>query len=117
MAGPNPFAGASEAFAAACTGFDPQSADELRGMFEGLPQYFEEQAAAMKAFVDKCGSEFPLKSVVVEALGEIASNLAGLQDHASEVNQTFLQAHEDELNRLDNPRHGEELWDVSRQNA
>jgi hypothetical protein len=115
MAG-SPIQEAAEAVTAGFAGFEPQNATDLRTMFSDFPDFYGELARGVGILADKFDGELPVHPSVAEGIREMVATLAGLRDHADELNGMFKQAHEKELQRLDEPRPQEELWDVSRNN-
>jgi hypothetical protein len=88
---------------------------EQREYFQHLPELFNETGAALSAQADRLESDHPYAGPTTEALRELAAVVAGLADHATEMHQTFETDFENELRRIDEPRPGEEEFDVSRQ--
>lgn len=111
----SPIQAAAEAVTEGFSNWDPQNAGDLVGFFQQFPEFFDELARGVGALAAKAGDELPLHPSVTEGIQEMASTLAGLHDHAEELNGHFRQAHERELERLDAPRPQEELWDVKNQ--
>jgi hypothetical protein len=95
--------------------FEPENMDDLAGFLAGLPRLFESLAGSFARIADRFGDELPVHGDVQEHLRELASQAAGLQDYAAEADGIFRAAHADDLNRLENPRPGEEFTDYSRQ--
>lgn len=111
MAGPITQAG--EEVVSALGRFDPSNLDELEGVFPDLKELFEGLAAGIKGLSAKFGDDLPVKPHVAEAIGELGAALAGLGDAAEEAHSLFLTAHEDEINRIRNPRPNERIWDTT----
>ena len=95
--------------------FEPENMDDLAGFLAGLPRLFESLAGSLGRIADRFGDELPIHVDVQEHLRELASQTAGLQDYAAEADGIFRAAHADDLNRLENPRPGEEFTDYSLQ--
>ncbi|MFJ8628943.1 hypothetical protein ACIRD3_39685, partial [Kitasatospora sp. NPDC093550] len=60
--------------------------------------------------------EAPLDPAVTDSLMEVYGLLVKAADAASEVAEVFKKKHEPEIQRLEDPRVGEEMWDVTRNN-
>ena len=56
--------------------------------------------------------EFPVDPSVPEHLQEIAATVAGMGEFAGEAHALHRAAHAAELERIENPRPNESLWDV-----
>jgi len=95
--------------------WEPQNATEIGSFLQGLPDLYEALGDALTRVADRFGDELPVHSSVSEHLREMASQSAGLREYAEEAHSQFRNSHEVELSRLENPRHGEGLWDVAAQ--
>jgi hypothetical protein len=104
---------AAEAISEHIGGWEPESALELDSFLAGLPLLFEALAAAVGGVAERLGSEFPVDPSVSEHLGEIAATVAGMGDFAAEAHAIHRMAHAAEMERIENPRPHEELWDVA----
>jgi hypothetical protein len=103
---------ACEAISEHVGGWAPESAFDLDLFLAGLPALFEALAAAMAGVAERLGAEFPVDPSVPDHLTEIAATVAGMGDFAAEAHAIHRQAHAAELDRIENPRPHEELWDV-----
>jgi hypothetical protein len=104
---------ATEAVSEYIGAWAPENALELDSFLAGLPRLFEALAAAMAGVAERLGSEFPVQPSVPEHLLEIASTVAGMGDLAAEAHAIHRVAHAAEMERIENPRPNEELWDVA----
>lgn len=91
--------------------WQPENATDINAFLERLPEVTESLGSAISSIADTLGSDNPVDVQVADKLREIASAIAGTSDLTAEAHSTFRSAHEDDLNRLENPRPGEELWD------
>lgn len=91
----------------------PENALDLDGFLAGLPALFEMLAAAMAGVAERLGTEFPVHPSVPEHLEEIAATVAGMGEFAAEAHAIHRLAHAAEMERIENPRPNEELWDVA----
>jgi hypothetical protein len=107
---------ATEAIDQHVGGYEPENAIDLGLFLQALPELFESLGSALSHVADTLGDQFPIDPSVPERLREIASSASGLADHAGEVHSTHRSAHEKELERIENPRPNEKLWDVTENN-
>lgn len=108
----SPIEDAAEAATEGLHNFHPQGPEDLIGLFNDMPDFFKELADGMTAVVNKCDEELPINPAVTEQFRELVATIAGLQDHASELNGLFRVKHSEEIKRVEDPRPQEELWDV-----
>jgi hypothetical protein len=92
--------------------WEPENALDLDSFLSSLPRLFETLAAAVSSVADRLGSEFPVHPSVSEHLQEIAATAAGMGEFAGEAHAIHRTAHANELERIENPRPNERLWDV-----
>jgi hypothetical protein len=104
---------AAEAISEYIGGWAPENALELDSFLAGLPGLFEALAAAMAGVAERLGAEFPVDPAVPEHLAEIAATVAGMGDFAAEAHAIHRTVHAPELERIENPRQNEDLWDVA----
>jgi hypothetical protein len=104
---------AAEAVSEYIGAWAPENALDLDSFLAGLPRLFEALAAAMASVASRLGAEFPVHPSVPEHLDEIAATIAGMGEFAAEAHAIHRVAHADEMERIENPRPNEELWDVA----
>ncbi len=104
---------AAEAISEFVGSWAPENALELDSFLAGLPGLFEALAAAVGGVAERLGSEFPVDPSVPDHLAEIAATVAGMGDFAAEAHAIHRTAHAAEMERIENPRPHEELWDVA----
>lgn len=104
---------ATEAISEYVGGWAPESAVDLDSFLAGLPGLFDALAAAVAGVAERLGSEFPVHPSVPEHLEEIAATVAGMGEFAAEAHGIHRVAHAAEMERIENPRPNEELWDVA----
>jgi hypothetical protein len=95
--------------------FEPENVDDLGAFLQGLPAVYEALTSGLSRLADRFGDEYPLHPAVVEHIRELGSAAAGQHEYAAEAHHIFTTSHQDDLERLDNPRTGEEFMDVSNQ--
>lgn len=97
------------------TGFDkfqPEGAADMIGFFQELPEVWEALAGALGSLAGRMEDEMPLHPAMAEAIREMAGTVAGLRDAAQETNGQFRSLHSKEIERVEEPRIEEHLWDV-----
>lgn len=108
-----PLTNAGEAVQQDLGNYHPEHIIELRPFFSTeLPEFFGTLAGSIGAMADRFREELPLHQQIPEHIQEMAGVLAGLRDKAQELSALFENLHKDDLNRLDEPRPGEQMWDV-----
>ena len=93
-------------------GWVPENALDLDMFLAGLPVLFEAVASSVASVAELLGSEFPVHPSVPEHLQEIAATVAGMGEFAGEAHAIHRVAHAAEMERIENPRPNERLWDV-----
>jgi len=96
-------------------GWQPANAVDLDMFLGSLPRLFESVASSLSHVADTLGDQFPVDPSVPERLREIASTVTGMADYSGEAHAAHRVAHERELERIENPRPNEQLWDVTQQ--
>lgn len=109
----SPITRAAEEFSQAVSNFEPQGPNEMVGAFDGMPDAMEELTSAVAGLVSRAQSEMPIEPGTKSALDDLLSSMSGLRGQAEDVARRFRQDHESELNRIENPRPNERLWDVT----
>jgi hypothetical protein len=94
--------------------WEPDSAVDLDLFLARLPRLFEAVSGSIGHVASRLGSEFAVDPAVTERLREIASTVAGMSDFAGEAYSIHRAAHANELERIEEPRPGEEFWDVTK---
>jgi len=107
---------AAEAIDQHIGGWQPENALDLDMFLSALPRLFESLSGALSHVADNLSDQHPVDPAVTERLREIASTVAGMSEHASEAHTVHRSAHERELERIENPRPNERLWDTVENN-
>lgn len=96
--------------------WSPESHADAEDFFQhGLPGVFEALGQALGRLSQTLPGEKPLDSSLSEVLGEMGSTTGGFAEVARELYPLYRSAHEREIDRIENPRPGEGMWDVSAQ--
>ena len=103
---------ATEAVTESIGTWAPENALDLDTFLSGLPRLFEAVAASVAQVAERLGSEFPVHPSVPEHLHEIAATVAGMGEFAGEAHAIHRTAHAAEMERIEDPRPNERLWDV-----
>jgi hypothetical protein len=99
--------------------FGQASAGEPGGMmgvlaaFDNLPDTLGFIAGTFAVVANRCAEELPLDPAVADAIEDIYKLLMQAADAAEGVSKTFRERHEDDIQRHEDPRNGEELWDTT----
>lgn len=93
-------------------GWVPENALDLDAFLAGLPRLFETLAASVATVGELLGAEYPVDPALPEHLLEIAATVAGMGDLAAEAHNIHRIAHAMQLERIEEPRPNEQLWDV-----
>ncbi|MGW4493784.1 hypothetical protein [Streptomyces sp. NPDC004376] len=99
--------------ARAAAHYQPQGMLQVGADFAGLEEGLRLHAEAMKVTVENADANFPLDPNIVEIMRQIHSLQLKAADLASELTPAFRQLHDVDITRLENPRAGERMWDVS----
>ncbi|PBC78932.1 hypothetical protein BX265_3724 [Streptomyces sp. TLI_235] len=102
---------ASEMYGAAMN-YDPDGMMHVLAAIESLPEGLESIANTFRVLAERSDDEFPLDKVVGESLNEVYQLLTQAVSAAEEVGKAFRNAHESDIARHDDPRTGEEKWDI-----
>lgn len=105
----------AEAIQQGIGGFEPENVEDLGAFLQALPAVYEALASGLNRVADRFGDEYPLHPAVVEHIRELGSHAAGQHEYAAEAHHVFTTTHQDDLERLENPRPGEEFMDVGNQ--
>jgi hypothetical protein len=93
--------------------WEPENAVDLDLFLFRLPRLFEAVSGSIGHVASRLGAEFPVDPAVTERLREIASTVAGMSDFAAEAHALHRVEHAKELERIEEPRPGEQMWDVA----
>ncbi|MFD8706116.1 hypothetical protein ACFV1W_26520 [Kitasatospora sp. NPDC059648] len=102
---------ASEMYGSAMN-YNPEGMMHVLAAFEAMPEGLESIANTFRVLAERSDEEFPLDKVVGEALNEVYTLLMTAVSASEEVGKAFRGAHEEDISRHENPRNGEEKWDI-----
>ncbi|WP_345698382.1 hypothetical protein [Kitasatospora terrestris] len=102
---------ASEMYSAAMN-YDPDGMMQVLAAIESMPEGLESIANTFRVLAERSDSEFPLDKNVGEALNEVYTLLMQAMSAAEEVGKAFRSSHESDIARHEDPRTGEEKWDI-----
>lgn len=102
---------ASEMYGSAMN-YNPDGMMHVLAAFEAMPEGLESIANTFRVLAERSDEEFPLDKVVGEALNEVYTLLMTAVSASEEVGKAFRGAHEEDISRHENPRNGEEKWDI-----
>jgi hypothetical protein len=106
---------AADAISHGVGGFHPENVADLEQFLTDLPRVYEALADGLHHVADRFTDDLPVSQQVSEHLREMGSTVAGLADYAGEAQRIFRTAHAEDLERLENPRPGEEFMDHAQQ--
>jgi hypothetical protein len=110
---PNHVEATAEAVESHIGGWRPESAADLDLFLASLPLLFEAVSNSIIRVAATLGADFPVDAAVPERLHEIAATVAGMADFSAEAHAVHRVAHAAELERIENPRPNEQIWDVA----
>ncbi|MET9177785.1 hypothetical protein ABZX88_06105 [Kitasatospora aureofaciens] len=102
---------ASEMYGSAMN-YNPDGMMHVLAAFEAMPEGLTSIANTFRVLAERSDEEFPLDKVVGEALNEVYTLLMTAVSASEEVGKAFRGAHEEDISRHENPRNGEEKWDI-----
>jgi hypothetical protein len=111
----SPIQALGEEVQAGFSGFKPENINDLTGMFDDLPEFWNQFADGIRTLASRFDDELPVDPAVAEAIREMGATVVGLREHCVEMAALFERAHEAELKRLREPRVNEKMWDVQNQ--
>ncbi|MEU4807434.1 hypothetical protein [Actinosynnema sp. NPDC023587] len=113
----NPFVGYNEALATATSNLDIHNARALIDWVDNAPGAAELQAAMWTTSARRISEKILIAGEFAEALHDFAATQARQAERIREVGTTFRRAHSAELRRINEPKPGEDKWDISRNPA
>lgn len=108
----SPIAAVTDAVNTHIGGFHPEHGEELDRFMGDLSGFFDDLGSNLIHLADRLGSDFPVNGAVIEAIRELGANAAAQSGVAGEVYATHRKEHDTEMKRIEEPRPGEEMWDI-----
>ena len=108
----SPIAAVTDAVNTHIGGFQPENGEDLDRFLGDLGQFFDDLGSNFIHLADRLGSDFPVNPAVIEAIRELGANAAAQSGVATETYVSHRKEHETEMKRYEEPRPGEEMWDV-----
>ncbi|MBA0054029.1 hypothetical protein E0L36_25210 [Streptomyces sp. AJS327] len=93
--------------------FDPDGMMQVLAAIDSFPTGLTSIGNIFKLMIERCDEEYPLDPKVGEALSEVFTLLQQAGEAAEEAGKTFREAHEADIERLEDPRVGEEKWNYN----
>jgi hypothetical protein len=103
---PDPFQSHNDALAQVASNLDIHNARALIDWVDGAPGAAEQQASVWRQHAGTIQESIPVS-------GEFAATQARQAERIREAGTVFRRTHQDELRRIDEPRPGEQKWDIS----
>jgi hypothetical protein len=97
-------------------GFEPDSALAILGFLSGFESLYTELGGALLRLGDRLGSDYPIDRSVVEHLHDMGAHTLTLGAWGAQTHHLARAAHETEIQRIEQPRPREGMWDVDRYN-
>ncbi|MEV7179210.1 hypothetical protein [Kitasatospora sp. NPDC093679] len=102
---------ASEMYGAVMN-YDPDGMMHVLAAIESMPDGLTSIANTFRVLAERSDDEYPLDKTVGEALNEVFQLLINAATAAEEVGKVFRNSHQQDIARHDDPRTGEEKWDI-----
>lgn len=113
MSGGHHFVAAATEMARAAAAYQPTGMLQVGQDFAGLEEALRIHAEAVKTTVENADANWPLHPNIVEIMRQIHSLQLKAAELATELKPAFQQLHDVDIARLENPRNGERMWDLS----
>ncbi|GAA2822592.1 hypothetical protein [Saccharopolyspora taberi] len=110
---PNPFESHIEQVQATATNFQVNRANDVIDWVKNAPGAAAAEAQSWQSQAQKIQQELPINPAFAEALNSYANASRGLAGQMAEHAAAFEVHHAEELNKLRNPRPGQDKWDIS----
>ncbi|HWR47581.1 MAG TPA: hypothetical protein VN327_08235 [Pseudonocardiaceae bacterium] len=111
---PNPFHNHNEALAQVANNLDIHNARALIDWVDGAPGAAEQQAGVWRQHAGTIQESIPVSGEFAEAINDFAATQARQAERIREAGAVFRRTHQEELRRIEEPRPGEDKWDVSK---
>jgi len=111
----SPITRAAEDFSKAVSTWQPEGPGDMIGTFDGMPESMREMTSGVAGIVATMQDGMPTNPATKAAADEFLKMMSGLEPAAQELADMFRRDHQTEIDRVENPRPNEELWDVARE--
>ncbi|WP_331727270.1 hypothetical protein OG871_39910 (plasmid) [Kitasatospora sp. NBC_00374] len=106
------FAQSAEAVAEAYRSYEPPVMASVAAEYRGLPGAIRHAMGAVMALAENSATQYPMDPAMAEKVSEVAQILESTAAYADDLEPAFRQAHKDDLLRHEEPRPGEDMWNV-----
>lgn len=113
VSGGHHFVAAAAEMARAAAAYQPTGMLQVGQDFTGLEEALRIHAEALKTTVENADANWPLHPNIIELMRQIHGLQLKAAELASELKPAFTQLHDVDIARLENPRQGERMWDVT----
>jgi hypothetical protein len=102
---------AAEQFSSVVATHQPTTTREMRDIFDGMPESMTEVAAAFSGLKDSADG-LPIGPGTKQAMEQFTGLFTSAVQQAEEIRAMFNSEHAEEIERIENPRPSEDLWDT-----
>ena len=107
------FSEAAAEMESAAAAYHPDGAMHVLATIEGFPEALTSIAGTFRILAEHCDTAFPVHQRVGEALNDVHALLSRVVPAAEEVGKVFRTEHAADIARHEEPRTGEEMWDIT----
>ena len=107
------FVEAAAEMAGAASAYSPTGMIQVGQDLARLPEALQHVAEALRITVQQAHGMYPIHPQIVELLGGVYQQLQQAATTAEEIGPAFRTLHRVEIERIENPRVGEQMWDIS----
>lgn len=107
------FVEAAAEMAGAASAYSPTGMVQVGNDLARVPEALQHVADALRITVQQAHSQFPIHPQIVELLGGVFQQIQQAATTAQDIGPAFQSMHRVDLERHENPRVGEQMWDVS----
>jgi hypothetical protein len=108
----SPVAYAADAVEQTIGAWEPGHMVNVGELLGDLPGFFAREAVALDAMVTRLREEYPLDQGVADHYAELITGLHAIAADAREGLGMYRASHQRDIERLEDPREGEDRWDV-----
>lgn len=111
--GRNPFAAVIEACGQAAHGYSPDNALRVIDWYEGMPELIDAVAGMLRAQGGKNTEEFFLYPAAGEFAQRLGDQFLSYKGPCEDARGAFERSHAEDLERIRNPKHRQDRWDIA----